>query len=137
MAWPAEAHFRTLIAQARQWLTDVYIIEYDVTSPIRAILKLEGTWHRYRLIVSEIHRPDNTVRYAYYVLDQNNRHVHRFDNSSDKRAIRLRYGADWKGHQYEEVPHQHDATGNVTLSPTPMTFEIFIEWLADNLADPI
>ena len=135
MAWPAEQHFNVLIAQAQQWLVDINIVERDTSSPVRAVLKFEGAWQQYRIVVSEIHRSDNTVRYAYYVLGKRNQHIHRFDNSSDKRAIRLRYGADWVNHQHEEIPHRHNAQGDVVLTSVPMTFALFIEWVIDSLAD--
>lgn len=134
MAWPPEKHIQTVIAQAEQVLTEVRIIRHNVNSS-RALIDLEGIWQSYRIVVSEIHRPDGTRRYTYYVLDKDNQHIHRFDNTGDKKAIELRYGADWKAHQYEEIPHQHDMKGDVTLTPIPMTFEMFIEWLSDNLKE--
>jgi len=132
MAWSSQEIVNHLIAQVRQALVEVRIIDID-TDEHRTLVKLEGRWQNYRLIVSEVHRSDETVRYTYYALDENNNHIHRFDNAGDKKALKLRYGADWKAHQYEEIPHQHDTEGIVTLTATPMTFERFVEWLTNSL----
>lgn len=127
MAWPSRKHIEDLIRTARAVLTGVRIVRHDVGLR-RALIDLEGQWDKYRVIVSEIHRADGTVRYAYYVLDSENRLLHGFDNSPDTLAIKLRYGVDWKSHLHEEIPHRHDANRNLVLT-TPMTFEAFIEWL--------
>jgi hypothetical protein len=132
MAWPPGEHFDTLIDKARQVLTGVHIIRYDV-SLRRALIDLEGQWGSYRTIVSEVHRTDGSVRYAYYLLDRENRLVHGFDNSPDTLAVKLQYGVDWKSHFHEEVPHQHDANRNLALTPVPMTFDAFIEWLTESI----
>ncbi len=132
MAWPPGEHIENVIAQAKELLTDVRILRHDV-SQVRAIIDLEGEWKGYRIIVSEVHRAKGGVRYAYYVLDTHHRIIHAFDNSPDTLAIKQKYGANWKSYRYAEVPHQHDAEGNLTLPPMPMTFETFVEWLTNNL----
>jgi hypothetical protein len=132
MAWPSGKHIEALIDKARQILADVRIIRYDVSLQ-RALIDLEGQWGDYRVVVSEIHRANGSVRYAYYVLDGENQLVHGFDNSPDTLAVRLRYGVDWKSHFHEEVPHQHDADRNLALTMAPMTFDIFIEWLMESV----
>ena len=128
MAWPPGKHLESVIAQARAVLTQVRIIRYDI-GRVRAIIDFEGEWADYRIIVSEIHRMEKSVRYAYYVLEQQAQVVHAFDNSPDNIAIRQRYGSQWKAHLHEEIPHQHEADGSLTLTPEPMTFERFVEWL--------
>ena len=132
MAWPPGKHIETIIAQAQQALADVRIVRHDLGLR-RALIDLEGSWNNYRIIVSEIHRADETVRYAYYVLDVNNQLLHGFDNSPDTQVVKLRYGLDWKPHLHEEIPHQHDANRNLTLTKESMTFSNFIEWLTNNL----
>jgi len=57
----------------------------------------------------------------------------RFDNSRDTLAIQLQYGKNWKQYLQMEVPHQHDELGNVTLTNSFMTFELFVTWLEKNL----
>ncbi len=134
MARSPEEHIEKLTTQAQQQLTDVRVIRRNVAES-RALLNLEAIWRGYRIVIQEIHRADSSMRYSYYVLDENNIIVWGFDNSPDRRAIKLFYGINWKAHQHKEVPHQHDANGNVTLTSTLMTFEIFVEWLFDTLCD--
>ena len=92
MAWPPGKHIERVIAQARAILKPVRIIRYEI-SKVRAIIDVEGGWAEYRIIVSEIHRAEKEVRYAYYVLDSQNRVIHAFDNSPDNIAIKQRYGS--------------------------------------------
>jgi len=132
MAWTFGEHIENLIAQAQNLFANVSIIRYDVSRK-RAIIDLEGYWKGYRIIVSQIHRSDQEMRYAYYVLDNNSKVVHAFDNSPDNKAIKQKYGTNWKSYMREEVPHQHDAQDNLTVTPIPMTFEIFVKWIRENL----
>ncbi len=91
MAWPAKKHIERLIAQARKYLTNVQINVYDYDQELlRSVIKLEGIWKNYRVIMSEVHRVDGTTCYAYYVLTQDNKLVHGFDNSGDRTAVKLR-----------------------------------------------
>lgn len=136
MAWPPGKHLENVIAQAKTLLTDVRIVRYDV-SHTRAILDLEGQWGVYRIIISEIHRCDRDVRYAYYILDQENRMIRAFDNSPDNLAIKQRYGSQWKAHLHAEIPHQHDSEGNLHVTSEAMTFETFVEWLREHFAPNI
>lgn len=128
MAWPPGKHIEALIAAASQKLTDVRIMRREVGLS-RALIDLEGQWGRYRVIVSEIHRADGSLRYAYYVLDEENRLIYGCDNSPDNAVTRLRYGADWKSRLHEEIPHEHDAAQRVALAASPMSFESLIEWM--------
>ncbi len=129
MARTSGEHIEKLIAQAKEFLTDVKIIRYELSQQ-RAIVDLEGNWKNYRIIVSEIYRLNKGIRYAYYILNKNQSIVHAFDNSLDNKAIRQKYGSEWKSHIHEEIPHQHDSENNLTLTPM-MTFEDFIGWLLD------
>lgn len=128
MAWPLGTHIERVITHARSVLDNVRIVRHDV-SQTRAIIDLDGAWKQYRIIISEIHRAERTVRYAYYVLDRQNRVVAAFDNSPDHLAIKQRYGIHWKAHLRDEIPHQHDSEGNLTLTSAPMTCDAFLEWL--------
>ena len=132
MAWPPGKHIEVVIAQAYQALTDVRVVRQDI-SLHRALIDLEGLRNDYRIIVSEIHRADGSMRYAYYVLSQDSQLIHGFDNSPDTLAIKKKYGRDWKSHRYEEIPHQHDADENLSLTPQAMTFEMFMAWLDQHL----
>ena len=107
MAWPPGKHIETLIAYAQQVLTDVRVIRQD-ESLHRALIDLEAQWLDYRIIISEIHRADGSWRYAYYILNQDNKLVQGFDNSPDITAVKQKYKTKWKSHIHEEIPHQHD-----------------------------
>lgn len=128
MAWPPRKHIESLIEKARQFLTHFHIVRQDLGAA-RALIDLEGRFGRFRIIVSEIHRDDNSVRYAYYVLTDANQLVRGFDNSPDAQVTRLKYGASWKLHLNEDIPHQHNADRSLSLTSAPMTFDLFIEWL--------
>ncbi len=60
--------------------------------------------------------------------------VQGFDNSPDIRAIKLRYGKDYRQHLQERVPHQHSADDALTLTE-PMNIDAFIAWLKANLPE--
>ena len=125
-------HIERLIEQAKSFLTDISILRYDIGNS-RAIIDLEGYWKEYRIIVSEIHRVDRNVRYAYYVLNKYNKVVNAFDNSPDIMAIKQKYGLNWKSCIHSEIPHQHDSEGNITLMPMSVNLEFFIRWLDEHL----
>lgn len=134
MVEPVGAALDALIAKARTALQEVRLVRRD-ERPTRALIDLEGRFRSYRIIISEIHLADGHVRYAYYVLDAENRLVQGFDNSPDIRAIKLRYGKDYRQHLQERVPHQHSAGDALTLTE-PMNFDAFVVWLGSNLPDP-
>lgn len=131
MAWPPGDYFENLIRKAQQILSDVHVNRFDI-SVNRGLIDLEGRLRNNRVIISEIHRMDGTIRYAYYMLDQENRLIHGFDNSPDVAATRLGFSQEWKSHLREEIPHQHDQNHNLTLTEEAMTSSAFLEWLAKN-----
>ena len=120
-----------LLIKALSVLDDVRVVRHDVRSS-RALLDLEGRYQGYRIIVSEIHYPDGNVKYAYYVLGKGNKVLRGFDNSPDIRAVRLKYGQEYKHHVHERVPHAHLADGRIELT-NPMTFDDFVRWLVNHL----
>ncbi|MEE4356478.1 MAG: hypothetical protein V2I97_08410 [Desulfococcaceae bacterium] len=132
MAGTSGEHIENLIAQAQRFLSNVTILRHE-SSRQRAIIDFEGNWKEYRIIVSEIHRINRRIRYAYYVLDKHHAIVHAFDNSPDNKAIKQKYGSDWKCHIYEEVSHQHDSENKLSLTELPITFEAFVQWAEENL----
>ena len=129
MANATRKHIQRLIDTAKKYFSSIRILRelYDSES-LLGLIDLEGTWQTYRIIITEVHRTDGAIRYSYYVLDKNNQLVQDFDNHRDKYAIKLKYGEKWQAHQDEEVPHQHNAQRQVTLTSF-MTFDMFIAWL--------
>lgn len=135
MAWPARKYFDELIRTAERYLHLARIIRLEIGTN-RALIDIEGQWGEHRIVLSEIHRPDGSVRYAYYALDRNNRLVIGFDNSSDIQAIKMRFGNEWRQHLHEEVPHKHDSQGNLQLTDE-MDANQFVNWLQTNLPSKI
>jgi hypothetical protein len=133
MAEPVGATLDALIAKAQAALQEVRLIRRD-ERPTRALIELEGRFNSHRIIISKIHLADGQVRYAYYLLDADNRLVQGFDNSPDIRAIKLRYGKDYRQHLQERVPHQHSADDSLMLTG-PMSFDAFVVWLKSKLPD--
>jgi len=131
MAWPPDEHFEALIQKAIDFLQNVRIARHTVYREY-AILELQGNWGNYRIIISEVHRGDKTVKYSYYLLDQDNGLVIGFDNSADNLVLRLRYGSNWMSHLHEELPHQHTPDGDIRLTEW-MDFDGFIAWVENNL----
>ncbi len=122
-------YFADVVALSRSVFEHV---EYktDIT-PKRAILRLQGKYGLYQVFVTELFS-DEIRKYRYYVLNEN-RVEAGFDNSSDPRAIRLKYGKISKEHFGEYTPHLHleDKT-HMTLTEE-MTFERFADWLKNNM----
>lgn len=131
MAWPPEEHFETLIQIAKTYLQNVRLAR-QTTFREYAVLELQGNWGNFRVIISEIHRCDKTIKYSYYLLDQHNEVITGFDNSADNLVLRLRYGSDWTAHLHEELPHQHTPDGNIRLTEW-VDFEGFLAWVEGNL----
>jgi hypothetical protein len=124
---PVGEYINELIATAQATFRDVQVTRRD-ERPARALIDMEGWWGAYRIIISEIILSDGSIRYAYYVLDADNRLVHGFDNTPDVRAVKLRYGREYRRHLGERTPHQHTADDSLSLTE-PMTLGRFIEWL--------
>ena len=102
----------------------------DVT-PKRAILRMQGQYGSYRVIVTEL-LDDVGRKYSYYVLN-GDRVEAGFDNSPDPRAIRLKYGKISSEHTGECVPHLHLEDKNRLVLTEEMTFGDFVDWLLGNL----
>ena len=130
MAEPIGTALDAVITKAQAALQDVRLVRRD-ERPARSLIDFEGRWGLYRIIVSEIHVADGSVRYAYYVLDAENRLVQGFDNSPDIRASKQRYGTDYRQHLHERVPHQHSSEDTLTLTE-PMNFDAFMAWLTSH-----
>ncbi len=124
------ARFDELISLARVHLTDVRVARRDVTSR-RTILELRGTWDRHTIRLVEIVTPDGR-EYRYYVFD-GTYIVAGFNNHADLSAIRLRYGADWRQHRYEPIPHLHRENKTKVELTEEMTCQQFLTWIELNL----
>src|SRR5215813_4200594 len=66
MAEPVGAALDAVITKAQAVLQDVTVVRRD-ERPARSLIDVEGRWGIYRIIISEIHVADGSVRYAYYL----------------------------------------------------------------------
>ena len=128
---PAREYIEELIKAAQTHFSALRVVQRDERRT-RSLIELEGRWGSYRIIISEIILAED-IRYAYYVLDAENRLVQGFDNTPDVQAVKLRYGKEYRAHLGERVPHQHTATGDLSLTE-PMTLSRFIDWLTEHLS---
>ena len=100
---------------AGQYLSGVRVLDRD-EDETRSLIRIEGRWRSRRVVIQQAYRADHSARYAYYVLDADNRLVYAYNNHRDKTAIRLKYRDAWRAHWQEEVPHRHSRQGDVTLT---------------------
>jgi hypothetical protein len=103
-----------------------YVID---TTPKRAIIKLNALYKNDKILVTELYS-DNIFKYRYYVLN-NNFVKAGFDNASDPRAIRLKYGKIGKEHSGELIPHLHLEDKQELILTEEMNFDKFLAWLID------
>ena len=100
--------------------------------PSMALIEMSGDYGAYQVRLKEIRRADGVRRYAYYVLDRS-AVVVGFDNASDPRALRLKYGKNYVHHRLELIPHRHARNkGAIDLSDE-MDGESFVSWVKENL----
>jgi hypothetical protein len=100
--------------------------------PDVALIEMCGEYGVYQVHLREIRRADGSRKYAYYVL-HHTRVVAGFDNASEPRALRLKYGDDYTSHRLELISHRHTG-GKVAIELTgEMDCASFIAWLKGNL----
>ena len=118
-----------MIRLVRTTFTDVEV-EID-TTPVRALLRIQAQYGPYRVFITEL--SDGSRRqYRYYVL-QGNEVEAGFDNSSDPRALRLKYGRIGEEHVSEYLPHLHRANKTQLLLTEEMHCVDFVHWLHQHL----
>lgn len=82
---PAREYIEELIEAAQTHFSALRVVQRDERRT-RSLIELEGRWGSYRIIISEIILAED-IRYAYYVLDAENRLVQGFDNTPDVQAV--------------------------------------------------
>lgn len=97
-----------------------------------ALLEMGGDYGVYQVRLREIWRADGSRKYAYYALRQL-KVVVGFDNASDPRALRLKYGKDYTRHRLELIPHRHTEGKKAIELTDEMDCAAFIVWLKENL----
>ena len=118
-----------MIQLVRTTFTNVEV-EID-TTPVRALLRIQAHYGPYRVFITEL--SDGSRRqYRYYVLQGNDIEAG-FDNSSDPRALRLKYGRIGEEHLGEYLPHLHRANKTQLLLTEEMHCVDFVHWLHQHL----
>ena len=97
-----------------------------------ALLEMGGDYGVYQVRLREIWRADGSRKYAYYALRQL-KVVVGFDNASDPRALRLKYGKDYTRHRLELIPHRHTEGKKAIELTDEMDCAAFIVLLKENL----
>jgi len=119
------AYFAGVIELAQAVFDDV---EHTIDStPQRSILRLRAIYGTFRIVVTELYS-DGARKYRYYLLDGTSVAAG-FDNSSDPRALRLRYGTIHRDHVNELIPHLHLADKTELVLTDEMRFGDLIQWL--------
>lgn len=122
--------FARIISQIQSQLAQVQVLEEDY-SPQRALLRVSAGYGSYRVFITEI-LSTTARKYRYYVLD-GDFVVAGFDNAPDARALHQKYGAAWKRHVGEAIPHLHLEDKAVLELTDEMTVDKFLTWLVENI----
>jgi hypothetical protein len=130
---PTRQYIQHVIECAQAHFSNVRILrESYAGDTLLGLIDLEGTWHTYRVLITVVYRSDGSIRYSYYVLEENNRLLYGFDNHRDKYALKLKYTEQWAAHRDEEIPHRHDAQRQVALTDF-MTVDMIVAWLETHI----
>jgi hypothetical protein len=109
----------------------VRIVERD-DRPERCLLEMVGLHGPYRVRLSEVVIAGGGRKYAYYVL-KGDEVVVGFDNAPDPQVLKLKYGAEYKAHILERVPHSHTDNKTKPALTEEMDCAGFIAWVRRNL----
>ncbi|MBE7551482.1 MAG: hypothetical protein HS126_10460 [Anaerolineales bacterium] len=134
MATPFTETLDQITAQFQATFTHIAILRRE-ERPQVAILEMRGDYGIYQVYLREIWRANGSRKYAYYVLNQS-KIVAGFDNASDPRALRLKYGKDFVHHRFELIPHRHNEDKSAIELTQEMDCAAFITWLKNNLPYP-
>lgn len=128
MGREAQQHFKQILTLARQHFSDVQVKRYDISAR-RAILKATGAYGDKRVEITEVLTPQ-ARKYSYYLL--------RFDfvllgldNSADREALRLKYGAEFAQHLHEPIPHLHTENKQKLTLTEEKSFADFVEMVLE------
>jgi hypothetical protein len=122
-------HFAEIIELAQSVFEKV-AYEIDAT-PDRSILRISAEYGKYQILVTELFS-DGIRKYRYYVL-RGDWVEAGFDNASDPRALRLKYGKIGEEHAGENIPHLHREDKSQLYLTEEMSFQDFVDWLRGNL----
>ena len=97
-------HFDEIKFVIKEKFSTVEVILDDISIE-RAILKLKASKGDYIIAITEIVTATDR-KYSYYLLHQG-QVIIGLDNSSDRKALQLKYGNNYVFHLNEVVPHEH------------------------------
>ena len=117
-------HFETIITLARARLTEVRVIQNDVTAN-RAILQVHAKFRGWDVRIKEIRAPSGNL-YSYYLLKSGVVTVG-FDNYSDVRVVKAKFGRQYKRHLRDFVPHRHGHGKKTVALTAEFTAREFLE----------
>ena len=131
MATPFTDALDRLIACFQATFEDSVIVRRE-ERPELALIEMQGKYGDYAVHLREIIRADGSRKYAYYVLGEQ-RTIVGFDNASDPRALRLKYGHDYVRHRLELVPHRHTEYKATLELAGEMNCATFAGWVTENI----
>ena len=125
-------HFDRVLILCQTVCESVNLIIRD-ERPERALLKLTTRYGDFDLYISELVFPDESRKYAYYVLQQQ-KVIAGFDNAPDPEVLKLKYGAEYVQHRLELIPHMHSVDKMTATLTDIMDVEQFLAWVQTNLS---
>ena len=124
----ARRHFEQILTLARQNFSNVQVKHYDISAR-RAILKVAGAYGDKRVEITEILTPQ-VRKYSYYLLRSDFVFLG-LDNSADRKALRLKYGAEFAQHLHEPIPHLHTENKQKLTLMEEKSFADFVEMVLE------
>lgn len=128
---PTVEHFDRVLTLCQTVCESVNLIIRD-ERPERALLKLITRYGDFDLYISEVVFPDESRKYAYYVLSQQ-KVIAGFDNAPDPAVLKLKYGSEYVQHRLELIPHMHGIGKMSATLTASMDVEQFLTWVQRNL----
>ncbi len=126
------AYFDYVLTLCQRVCASVNLVMRD-ERPERALLKLTARYEDFALYISEVVFPNESRKYAYYVLQQQ-KVIAGFDNAPDPEVLKLRYGVEYVQHRLEQLPHMHGIDKMAVTLTDIMDVEKFLAWIQTNLS---
>jgi hypothetical protein len=128
----AEKYFNRIIDLAKKSLQSVKIVEYDI-SYRRAFLKIKANHKGFDVRITEVLDKDGR-KYSYYLL-RGGKVILGFDNAPDIRALKAKYGSQFRNHFGENVPHRHGKKKETINLTAEMEFTDFLNEIRNILIE--
>lgn len=125
-------HFETVIELAHAKLTDVRVLQNDVSSN-RAILQIRGKYRSFDVWLKEILLRSGNI-YSYYVVKEDTVIVG-FDNYPDARILQAKFGKRFRSHLEDLVPHRHGRDKQSITLTNPLNAKEFLNLLEELVLD--